>query len=406
MFHCNGRRLFADVAPEPNNGRWLPVTARIDQGRLHSSASIRVGVRVCQIRRIHQGEQVAGGSGHRCRWGCGGEDCFAVGFGKGPETSRGVPVGAPDPVTKDFVDRVRKRMARSGREDQVRSGGSARSDGRERLRHPRTPLGRSTLGTRRLRRRIKQHQAPHLQCPISKPRFKGCVHSWPRCRVFARIVTHQCGWLGCRVGEATNPGPPRLIRRVLSVASSSDNEPLVRPSGGRCVVPRLQSPRGVLLDASVSAVCTPSSVAHQNRFAELSMNETVLSAQAAVAGSVRATPADTGGLGPDRFFSLARDSDNEQLREPRETIVHHSCSDTESVSAIRNRRRRLRLRWNSAIEQTCHSVATLIDPPGSHDQSFARVRLAMPRSEGWTAINDKSRMQRISFVLLCPGWDR
>ena len=42
MFHWNGCRLFAGV-PKPNNGRWLRVTARIEQGRHHSSASIRVG---------------------------------------------------------------------------------------------------------------------------------------------------------------------------------------------------------------------------------------------------------------------------------------------------------------------------------------------------------------------------
>ena len=48
--------------------------------------------------------------------------------------------------------------------------------------------------------------------------------------VFGRIVNHQCGWLGCRVGEATNP-VPRRIRRVLT-ESSSNGEPLVRPSGG------------------------------------------------------------------------------------------------------------------------------------------------------------------------------
>ena len=99
MFHWNGCRLFEDVDPEPNNGRWLLVTVRIEQGRLHSIASIRVleglNTQDSQNRRIHQGEQVASG------WtltdgGCGGEEDFAVGFGKGSETSRGAPVGPPD----------------------------------------------------------------------------------------------------------------------------------------------------------------------------------------------------------------------------------------------------------------------------------------------------------------------
>ena len=44
-------------------------------------------------------------------------------------------------------------------------------------------------------------------------------------RMFARIVPHQCGWLGCRVGE-TNPGPPRWIRRVLSDKSRHWRVPL------------------------------------------------------------------------------------------------------------------------------------------------------------------------------------
>ena len=57
--------------------------------------------------------------------------------------------------------------------------------------------------------------------------------------------------------------------------------------------------------------------------------------------------------------------------------VDHSCSDTESVPALRGRRHRVRLRWNSAMEQNDHCASTLIDPPDSHDQRFARVRHAM-----------------------------
>ena len=83
-----------------------------------------------------------------------------------------------------------------------------------------------------------------------------------------------------------------------------------------------------------------------------------------------------GGLGTNRFLSLARGSDDEQLMEPRSTVVNHTCSDTESVPEIANRTRRLRLRWNSDIVQFWPIVKP-VDLPDSHDQRAARVRHAM-----------------------------
>ena len=88
-------------------------------------------------------------------------------------------------------------------------------------------------------------------------------------RVFTRIVIHQCGLLGCRVGEATNPGPPRRMRRVLSDTSSSECDPSVRTSGGRCVVPRVHSQSPGVQGARAA------SFVHYNRFAELSGEDTV-----------------------------------------------------------------------------------------------------------------------------------
>ena len=65
------------------------------------------------------------------------------------------------------------------------------------------------------------------------------------------IVFHRCGLRGCRVGEASNPGPVviRQARRVeydrsaargshVQVDVSSDDEVLVRPNIGRHVVAR------------------------------------------------------------------------------------------------------------------------------------------------------------------------
>ena len=135
----------------------------------------------------HQNASLKGGFNTQdstARWGCGGEEGFAVGFGKGPETSRGVPVGAPDPGHEGFCKQGEETDARSGREDHVGSGGIARSDGRERLRHSRTPLGRSTFGTapgpalaaldleaevQRLRALLKLAEMQAAQTPIRPP---------------------------------------------------------------------------------------------------------------------------------------------------------------------------------------------------------------------------------------------
>ena len=61
-----------------------------------------------------------------------------------------------------------------------------------------------------------------------------------------RVVVHQCGLSGCRVGEASYPGPvqTRQARRLersfpcTQVDASSDDEALVRPNRGRHVIPR------------------------------------------------------------------------------------------------------------------------------------------------------------------------
>ena len=62
--------------------------------------------------------------------------------------------------------------------------------------------------------------------------------------VISRLIAHQCGLSGCRVGEASNPGPvqtrqARRMDRLISEGDpSSDEEMLVRPNCGRHVVPR------------------------------------------------------------------------------------------------------------------------------------------------------------------------
>ena len=64
-----------------------------------------------------------------------------------------------------------------------------------------------------------------------------CLKTWDR------IVQHQCGFLGCRVGEASNAGPAitrqgRRFERSTQIGVSSDEEFLVRPNRGRNVVAR------------------------------------------------------------------------------------------------------------------------------------------------------------------------
>ena len=55
-----------------------------------------------------------------------------------------------------------------------------------------------------------------------------------------RIVAHQCGWLGCRVGEAANPGPTSRRRRMRALPWSWDSD-TESDDEGRNVVRRLES---------------------------------------------------------------------------------------------------------------------------------------------------------------------
>ena len=117
---------------------------------------------------------------------------------------------------------------------------------------PIRPPQSSALSADLLRERASKRRAGFTETIPSDPQdtcgFPGCDRSWRpgvdpryhgfdshRCgtvqdvpfhclqhgdlRGFARIVIHQCGFLGCRVGEATNPGPPRRMRRVVSDTS-------------------------------------------------------------------------------------------------------------------------------------------------------------------------------------------
>ena len=68
-----------------------------------------------------------------------------------------------------------------------------------------------------------------------------------------------------------------------------------------------------------------------------------------------------------------------------ETQRHHNGilatesdeSDTESVQLQSDRRRRLRLTWNSEQEDVPPQIVVQGDPPDSHDERVARVRQTM-----------------------------
>ena len=86
-----------------------------------------------------------------------------------------------------------------------------------------------------------------------------------------RVVVHQCGFAGCRVGEASNTGPvqtrqARRLERFNPIGSSrglystqfdlsSDEEVLVRPNSGRHVVPRMDGDLSATIPASSGALC-------------------------------------------------------------------------------------------------------------------------------------------------------
>ena len=88
---------------------------------------------------------------------------------------------------------------------------------------------------------VRDHHRP----PIFREQHGDHVN--PQVRFVPRIIRHQCGVLGCRVGEVSNPGPvvTRQGRRQAfhdtQIDVSSDEEPLVRPNMGRDVIARIEA---------------------------------------------------------------------------------------------------------------------------------------------------------------------
>ena len=221
------------------------------------------------------------------------------------------------------------------------------------------------------------------------------------------------GYRGVRVGEASNPDPAvtrqgRRLERSTQIDVSSDEEPLVRPNCGRHVVARRCVEEGVL--STVPA--TPVSLAQRGRQLLPSSDvvevvEHVLAPGPDLAFTTLRDDSDADeevercytqpiqpasaaalrslgrGFKSNRFFSLATDSEDEEV-ERRTTLDEDSCSDTVSLIGRRNSRRRLRLRWSECVSIVAHSPGceheTRVDTPDSHDERLRRVREALQRA--------------------------
>ena len=216
--------------------------------------------------------------------------------------------------------------------------------------------------------------------------------------VVPRVILHQCGFQGCRVGEASNPGPvvTRQGRRSQAfhdtqVDVSSDEEPLVRPNTGRDVIARVEE--------STAGVCTDTIVDDLERD---------LTEQHSMPGFLRVGPPTAVA---NRFSSLVGESDNEfndvvpptmpasdnavreMLARSATPVVHiadidsdnlsDTATDPDNVPVVVQPRRRRRLvlvpqpsgGTQQSVQDLPHSTA--IDSPDSHDNRLRRVRQAL-----------------------------
>ena len=233
-----------------------------------------------------------------------------------------------------------------------------------------------------------------------------------------RLVFHRCGFLGCRVGEASNPGPvqtrqarraehDRLTARGQTQVDVSDEEPTIRPNIGRHVVARTDRAHGArrrghgtanlsvmeeIADAVTRAEAFQPQDVPGNRCIETVQDNSEhdvagIQSQVTVPASSAALQAAgmdlTAGrrVASNRFFSLATDSEDEQI-DQRTVNDQDTCSDTVSLIEQRNSGRRLRLRWSehtAPVVNPTGNVQDAPDVPDSHDRRLMRVRAAMRR---------------------------
>ena len=258
-----------------------------------------------------------------------------------------------------------------------------------------------------------------------------------QCGVHVRNISHRCGLRGCRVGEASNPGPvqTRNARRLqstqLDCESGSSFNVVDSTSQRGQTPPSISRGRFHVLSSEgeeeeVFHVCTArSSVDHRGRVVVRS-SQTVPSPPKRLRLSCgdlpRLSQASTVPRPPQSLcdaleFDLTReDSDHDPLSlvcggtvaDPPslsvETQQDHNRfsatesdeSDTESVQRQSNRRRRLQLTWNSE-QQDMPPPIVVQDPPDSHDERVARVRQ--------TTRQERRERPSSSFSALWIVWD-
>ena len=217
----------------------------------------------------------------------------------------------------------------------------------------------------------------------------------------SRVIHHQCGFQGCRVGEASNPNPVVTRQGRWSQAFhdthvdvSSDEESSVRRNTGRDVIATSQELRE-------ERVCTDTIIDD--------LEPDLTEIQPSMPGVLRVGPPT---VVANRFSSLAAESDDdleavvpptvpasdnavrEMLARSATPVVHIADIDSENLSdtatdpddnepvVVQLRRwRRLVLvpQPSGATQQSGQDLphSTAIDTPDTHDDRLRRVRQAL-----------------------------
>ena len=110
---------------------------------------------------------------------------------KAQKQAEELPLARQIQVTKDFVDRVRKRMPAADEKIRLAQVALEEEETRKSTTFANSLWPKLVWNGSRRRLQHDQHQAPHLQLRISKLRFNGCVLSWRKCRLPRHRSAHR-----------------------------------------------------------------------------------------------------------------------------------------------------------------------------------------------------------------------